>query len=176
MSTNVFWAGTVSGKKVVSIFNNPTGQTGSNTPLNNPLNSLDRIYFDTRFEYFNILWKTNFVQSYSNIEVNTDENNKKGKSAPNFPNHGTNIYTIANHNFGFVPCAILLDSDTNEIIGANTFVQNLNNNSFRLATLMMDSTKFYIKENYFVRLEPLSYVTKRYTILAFNNIANVPTI
>jgi hypothetical protein len=70
----------------------------------------------------------------------------------------------------------LLDSDTNEIIGANTFVQNLNNNAFRLATLMMDSTKFYIKEEYFVRIQPLSFVTKRYTILAFNNIANVPTI
>ena len=65
MTTNVLWAGTTGGKKVVSIFNNPTGQQGSNLPLTNPTTYLNRIYFDTRFDYLNIISKTDFVQNYS---------------------------------------------------------------------------------------------------------------
>jgi len=176
MSTNVLWAGTVSGRKIVSIFNNPVGQTGSNTPLNNPTANLSRIYFDTRFSYLNIVSKVDFVQSYPLIELNTDPNNSKGKSAAAYPKTGSIIHTITNHSLGYVPAAILIDYDTREIIGSNMFVQNLDNNSYRTATLMMDNQNIYIKENYLVRNVPLGALTRRYTLLICNNDATVTLV
>jgi len=176
MSTNVLWAGTVSGRKIVSIFNNPVGQTGSNVPLTNPTANLNRIYFDTRFEYLNAIYKTDIVQSYPYVELNTDSNNNKGKSAAEYPKQGSVIYTITRHNLGYVPATILIDYDTREIIGSNMFVQNLNNNSYRTATLMMDSVNIYLRERYLVRNEPLPALTRRYTLLVFENIADVTPV
>lgn len=176
MSTNVLWAGTVSGRKIVSIFNNPTGQTGSNVPLNNPLPNLNRIYFDTRFDYLNVITKTDFVQSYPLVELNTDSNNNKGKSASEYPKQGSVIYTITSHNLGYVPAAILIDYDTREVIGSNMFVQNLNNNSYRTAGLMMDSVNIYLQERYLVRNEQLPALTRRYTLLIFENTAEVTLV
>ena len=167
MTTNVLWAGTTGGKKVVSIFNNPTGQQGSNLPLTNPTTYLDRIYFDTRFDYLNIIQKTDFVQNYSLVTADPD---------PTVTTKNTNEYTIAIHNFGFVPAAILIDYDTREIIAGHTYVQLVNNNSFRIATLAMDSTKFYIKERHIVNIDSLTSLTRRYTLLAFENPATVPSI
>ena len=166
MTTNVLWAGTTGGKKVVSIFNNPTGQQGSNLPLTNPTTYLNRIYFDTRFDYLNILWKTDFVQNYSLVTANPD---------PTVTTRNTNEYTIAIHDFGYVPAAILIDYDTREIIAGHTYVQIANNNSFRIVSFAMDSTKFYIKERNIVNIDPLTTLTRRYTLLAFENTASVPS-
>jgi hypothetical protein len=176
MSTNVLWAGTVSGRKIVSIFNNPVGQTGSNVPLNNPTANLSRIYFDTRFNYLNIVNKIDFVQSYPSVELNTDENNNKGKSASAYPKIGYSVYTITSHSLGYVPAAILIDYDSREVIGSNMFVQNLDNNSYRTATLMMDNQNIYLKENYFVRNVLLPALTRRYTLLIFSNNATLTAV
>jgi|Laugresbdmm110sn_1035088.scaffolds.fasta_scaffold13477_2 hypothetical protein len=166
MTTNVLWAGTTGGKKVVSIFNNPTGQQGSNLPLTNPTTYLNRIYFDTRFDYLNIIQKTDFVQNYSLVTADPD---------PTVTTKNTNEYTIAIHNFGYVPAAILIDYDTREIIAGHTYVQIVNNNSFRIVSLAMDSTKFYIKERNIVNTDSLTTLTRRYTLLAFENTASVPS-
>ena len=166
MTTNVLWAGTTGGKKVVSIFNNPTGQQGSNLPLTNPTTYLNRIYFDTRFDYLNIIQKTDFVQNYSLVTADPD---------PTVTTKNTNEYTIAIHNFGYVPAAILIDYDTREIIAGHTYVQIINNNSFRIVSLAMDSTKFYIKERNIVNTDSLTTLTRRYTLLAFENTASVPS-
>ena len=166
MTTNVLWAGTTGGKKVVSIFNNPTGQQGSNLPLTNPTTYLNRIYFDTRFDYLNIIQKTDFVQNYSLVTADPD---------PTVTTKNTNEYTIAIHNFGYVPAAILIDYDTREIIAGHTYVQIVNNNSFRIVSLAMDSTKFYIKERNIVNANSLTTLTRRYTLLAFENTASVPS-
>ena len=166
MTTNVLWAGSTGGKQVVSIFNNPAGQQGSNLPLTNPTNYLNRIYFDTRFDYLNILWKTDFVQNYNLISADPD---------PTVTIKNTNEYTVAIHNFGYVPAAILIDYDTREIIAGHTYVQLVNNNSYRIASLAMDSTKFYIKERHSVNIDSLTSLTRRYTLLAFENPATVPS-
>jgi hypothetical protein len=176
MSTNVLWAGTVSGRKIVSIFNNPDGQTGSNVPLNNPLPNLNRIYFDSRFEYLSITSKTEFIQAYPSIDVNTDPNNNKGKEASEYPKQGTNTYTIFRHNLGYPPAVVVIDYDTRELIGSNMFVQNLDNNSYRTATLMVDTTNVYLKEKYFVRRVGLPAITRRYTLLIFENTAQVTLV
>ena len=74
-----------------------------------------------------------------------------------------------------MPAAILIDYDTREIIAGHTYVQLENNNSFRIVSLAMDSTKFYIKERNIVNKDSLTTLTRRYTLLAFENPATVPS-
>ena len=57
MTTNVLWAGNIQGQQVVSIFNNTTEDQGNNNPLLNRYDYLDRVYFDSRFDYLNILYQ-----------------------------------------------------------------------------------------------------------------------
>jgi hypothetical protein len=173
MSTNVLWAGTVSGRKVVSIFNNPVGQTGSNVPLNDPLPNLNRIYFDSRFDYLNIISKNDFTITYPYLELNTDPNNNKGKSASEYPRQGSTLHVITRHNLSYPPAVVLIDYDTREVIGSNMFIQNIGNNSYRTATLMVDTLNVVIKETYLVRVQPLPSMTRRYTLLIFENTAAV---
>lgn len=168
MTTNVLFAGTTSGRKVVSIFSNPAGQAGSNLPLNTPTTYLDRVYFDTRFDYLNILWKTEYVQSYPLIAADVTN--------PALILKGTNLYSIGMHNFGFIPAAMLIDYDTREVIASNMYIQTVNEKSTRIASFLMDDTRFYIRERYRVQYEDLPALTRRYTLIAFSNPGNVPTI
>jgi hypothetical protein len=39
----------------------------------------------------------------------------------------------------------------------------------------MDDTKFYIKERHTVNIDSLNSLTRRYTLLAFENPASVPS-
>jgi hypothetical protein len=43
--------------------------------------------------------------------------------------------------------------------------------SYRAASFLIDSSKFYIQENYYTKDAPLPSITRRYTILAFNKSA-----
>jgi len=174
MPTNVFWAGNVSGTKVVSIYNNPDGAVGNTAPLLEPNVYIDRIYFDTRFDYLNIVSKVTFIKSYPYIEPYSNGTNAKGKDPTEFPKKGYNIYTITSHGLGYTPAGILLDSDTREVIGSNMIIQNIGNDSIRHIGLIADSTNFYIKENYFVRRQALTTLTRSYTLLIFNNTAESP--
>ena len=175
MTTNVFYAGRFGGTNVVSIFTNPAGQTGSNTPLSNPTTNLNRILFDTRFDYLNIVYTSNFVRTYNFVDVNRQSSGKKGKSSAEVPIQGDSLTTVASHGLGYIPGAILVDFDTREAISGNSFIQNEDNASFRFIYLFADENNFYIKEKYFVRLLPLPSLTRRYTIYAFNNPATVPS-
>lgn len=175
MSTNVLWAGKLGSRGVVSIFSNPAGQTGSNTPLNNPLDYLSRVYFDTRFNYLNIVAETEFSRLYSFVDVNRQSTGKKGKSSEQVPIEGQNTVKIYDHNLGYTPGCILYDLESNDALSGNVFVQNVDNTSFRLLYLLADENSFYIKEKYFVRLKPLPSLTKKYRLLVFNNPATVPS-
>jgi hypothetical protein len=157
--TNVLWAGNVEGAPVVSIFNNPSGYEGNNYPVYNRFDSLDRIYLDTRFNYLDVKWTLDFSYKFESVP--------KGSS-------GELLTTVAYHNFGYPPAAILLDTDTREIISNNSYIQTVNYTSFRTASFIIDSTKFYIKENYENKNDLLESLTRRYTILAFSQSAQVP--
>lgn len=157
--TNVLWAGNIAGAPVVSIFNNPPNNEGNNYPVYNRFDSLDRIYLDTRFDYFDVKWSLDFSYKFENINAGST---------------GQIINTVAYHNFSYPPAAILIDTDTREIISNNNFIQIINYKSFRTASFLIDSTKFYIKENYDNKNEILTSLTRRYTILAFSQTAQVP--
>lgn len=164
MTTTVLFAGKVSGKNVVSIFSNPEGQGGSNLPLTSPIANLNRVYFDSRFEYLNIISENNFVQTFPEVIY------------PGSLDKVTREYTVGIHNLGYKPVCMLIDYDTREIVASNMFVQIVNDRSYRKIGLMADTQNFYIREQYYVDGDDLPALTRRYTLLTFNNTAEVPTI
>ena len=155
MTTNVFWAGNVANVAVVSIFNNPTGEEGNSKPLTDRFNNLSNIYFDSRFKYISLESQFSFTHNYANVSTG---------------NSGNTLTTVAYHNLGYPPAAIMLDVDTREILTNGNFVQALNYSSYRTVSLLIDSTKFYIKENYSTSID-LPAMTRRYIIFAFSNTA-----
>lgn len=165
MPTNVFYANS----SVVSIWTNPDNLSGDNTPLNNHLNNLDRIKFDSRLDYLNIVGVQNFTISLGFVDINRVNSGKKGKDSSLIPIEGSSITNIATHNFGYVPGGILVDRDTNQALAGNFFITNNDNTSFRMLYLLADSNYFYIKDKYFVRISPLQAQTKSFTLYILNN-------
>ena len=157
MSTNVFWAGNVANVAVVSIFNNPAGEEGNNKPLTNRFDNLANIYFDSRFKYISLASQFGFTFNYANVGAGTA---------------GNTITTVAYHNLGYPPAAIMVDIDTREVLTNGSYIQSLNYDSYRTVSLLIDSTKFYIKENYSSVTTDLPSMTRRYNIFAFNNTAD----
>jgi hypothetical protein len=157
MSTNVFWAGNVANVAVVSIFNNPTGEEGNNKPLTNRFDNLGNIYLDSRFKYISLASQFGFTYNYANVSVG---------------NTGNTITTVAYHNLGYSPAAIMVDIDTREVLTNSNYIQTVNYNSYRTVSLLIDSEKFYIKENYTAIDSALPSMTRRYTIFAFINTAD----
>ena len=157
MSTNVFWAGNVANIAVVSIFNNPVSELGNNKPLTNRFDNLSNIYFDSRFNYINVASQFEFAFEYVNISAGNSSNT---------------LTTVAYHNLGYPPAAIMVDADTREILTNGNYIQILNYDSYRTVSLLIDSDKFYIKENYTSISTDLPSMTRRYIIFAFTNTAD----
>jgi len=174
MTTKVFYAGKIGTRAVVSIFSNPTSQAGSNVPLNNPTANLSRVFFDSRFDYLENIVSVNFVKYHDLIQPSSTSPTKKGKVGIASPIDGFSTTTIFNHNFGYIPSAMIIDSATNLALPANYFLQNVKNNSFRVISLLADTSNIYLREKYFVRIDSLPSLTKQYRLLVFDNIANIP--
>jgi hypothetical protein len=164
MTTTVLYTGNVNTSPVVSIFTNPAGFSGNNAPLFNPTNYLDRIYFDSRFEYLNVVYYGTFTTVYDAVTADP----------AGTPLRSSSYKTTVIHNFGYAPSAILVDIDNREIIGAQTFVQSVNS-SYRVASLQMDTDKFYIRDRYYVLGDSLPSITRRYAIIVFQHPATVPS-
>lgn len=157
MTTNVLWAGNIAGAPVVTIFNNSSEEEGNNKPVYNRFDNLDKIYFDSRFNYINLVWQLDLTFGFSA--------RSRGSS-------GQNITTIGYHNLGYTPAGILIDSDTREIVTNNNYIQIVNLDSSRKVSLLIDSVRFYLKEDYESPSVDLPSLTKRYTIFGFNIQAN----
>jgi len=148
MSTNVFWAGNVSGEYVVSIFNNPEDKEGDNAPLTDLENNIDRVYFDSRFKYLNIIINKNITVNYPEIQAG----DYKKETALN---------TIYMHNHEYPLSAVLVDDETGEIVTTAKIQNN------RTATFLIDDNRYYLKYDWEVTDTVLPEVTKTYTLLAF---------
>jgi hypothetical protein len=77
--------------------------------------------------------------------IKAKNSGKKGKNSTLIPIEGDKIFTAYEHGLGFTPVGILYDLDTNQAISGNTFLQNIDNTSFRLLYLLSDNNYFYIK-------------------------------
>lgn len=165
MSTTVLYAGNVRNRPVVSIFTNPEGQQGSNLPLNNPTAYLDRIHLDTRFQYLQILDIKNFTQTFPTVEASPVGN----------PNSVITDYEITSHAFGYPPACFLVDYDTREVVLSNDYTQIINDRSFRVISLVVDSNKYYIRERTYSDADIIPSITRRYSLIILDNTAEVPS-
>ena len=66
----------------------------------------------------------------------------------------------------------MVDIDTKEVLTNSNYIQALNYDSYRTVSLLIDSEKFYIKENYNTGTTSLPLMTRRYNIFAFTNTAD----
>jgi hypothetical protein len=155
--TNVFWAGNVANVAVVSIFNNPVSEEGNSKPLTDRFNNLSNIYVDSRFKYISLESQFLFTYNYANVSAG---------------NSGNTLTTVAYHNLGYPPAAIMIDIDTREVLTNSNYIQIINYDSYRTISLLIDSEKFYIKENYNTITSNLPSMTRRYNIFAFTNTAD----
>lgn len=176
MTTKVFYAGEVPGSPVpvLSIYKNPPNSFSSDAPILQPYNNLDRVYYDSRFKYFNIIQTVNFTKPFISLEVISSlAVTKKGKTGSDVPIERNIITTLSYHNLGYTPAALLYDAETKEAICGHNIVQNVGN-SFRVIGLTIDSNFVYMKEKIFVYRDRLPSLTKKYTLLIFKQSAAVP--
>lgn len=164
--TTVFYANS----NVVSIWNNPESNFGDDAPLYNPFNYINRIKYDSRFDYFNIIYSANFTLSFSYTE---NPNYIPGKKFPELIS--SSIINVGTHNLGYVPGFILLDRESRQAITGNNFTINSDNSSFRLLYAMADENYYYVKILNYVGASPLLATTKRFSLFGFNNLATVGT-
>ena len=163
MSTTVLYAGNVSNRPVVSIYTNPVGQQGSNVPLNNPRNYLDRIHLDTRLDYLQVLEVKNFTQTFTTVEA----------SPPDNPNSVITDYEITSHSYGTTPACFLVDYDTREVVLANDYTQIVNDRSYRVVSLVVDASKYYIRERTYSAGDILPTITRRYSLIILDKPADL---
>jgi hypothetical protein len=162
--TTVFYANA----NVVSIWNNPQANIGDDTPLYNPSNFLDRVKYDSRFDYLNITYIGNFTLSLGYVE------NAAYEAGQKFPQIiSTDLYNVGTHGLGYVPGFLLLDRETRQAIAGNNFNINSDNSSFRLIYALADEDYFYIRIKNCAGKSPLLATTKRFTLYGFNNPATV---
>jgi hypothetical protein len=135
--------------------------------LYDPINNINLMKFDTRFNYLNIVRDATFDLKYPFRDVNRQPSGKKGKSSSLVALQGTETYKVIDHGLGFTPAAILVDTATNRSIAGNVFAQNVDNTSFRIIYLTVDANSFYIKERFFVRQNSLPELSKTYKLYMF---------
>jgi len=135
--------------------------------LYDPINNIDLMRFDTRFNYLNIIKEATFNLTYPFRDVNRQPSGKKGKDSSLVPIQGTTRYKVIDHGLGFTPAAILVDQATNRSVAGNVFAQNVDNTSFRITYLSVDASSFYITERHFVRQNSLPQLSKTYKLYMF---------
>jgi len=136
-------------------------------PLSNPLGNLDRIYFDTRFDYMHIVKTIDVSQSFVSENV-TASCGKKGKNCADIPRQGTRDYVLGTHGQSYTPTILLYDITNGRALTGTMFIQVVSNNSFRLCNIRVDSNKVYLKEKWFVRSNNLPAITQNFRIYIFN--------
>lgn len=144
---------------------------GDDNPLYNPTGYINRVFFDTRFDYLNIVGQTDVSVNFDYQEV-TQNCGKKGKDCSLIPRAGTNTFTLAAHGRDYRPAIAIFDLQTSRGVAGNRFIHAVNNTSFRLVWVLIDDTYVYLRERWFVRQTALPAKSVNLRIYYFNKPAN----
>lgn len=140
-------------------------------PINNPYGYINRIYFDTRFDYLNIV--NTFAASidfpYQGV---TQECGKKNKDCSLVPRTGTTLYLLGYHGQSFIPAIIGYDLNTKKAFCGDQIVQVNGDSTFRLFQLLVDGNAVWIKELWYVRGQPLQANSFNFKVFIFNKPAS----
>ena len=136
-------------------------------PIADPLSYINRVYFDTRFDYMHIVKNIQVSKDFVKEDV-TESCGKKGKNCADIPRQGVREYNLGAHGQTYKPAILLYDMDNKKAITGTSFIQNISNNSFRLCSVRVSSTNVYLKERWFVRSETLTAISKNFKIDILN--------
>ena len=168
--SKVLFAGKIPGtnpvQTVTSIY-----EGGDDNPLFSPTSYINRLFFDTRFDYLTIVGHAS-VSVYFTAEQTTQNCGKKNKSCSLIPRTGVNTHVLHTHGLGYRPAIALQDIGTGRGVAGNRFIHAVNNTSFRLVTALIDDTYVYLRELWFVRQTALPAKTVNMRIYYFNKPAN----
>jgi hypothetical protein len=136
-------------------------------PLSNPTAYLDRLYFDTRLDYMHLVRTIDISVAFPGEGVTTDCG-KKGKNCADIPRQGTRDYDLGAHGQSYTPTCLIYDRDNGRAITGTMFIQTVSNNSFRLCSLRVSTSRIYIKEKWFVRSNNLDATNRNFRVFVFN--------
>lgn len=136
-------------------------------PLTAPNTNLNRMYFDTRFDYMHVVKTLSVSQEFVREDVTTDCG-KKGKNCADIPRQGTRDYSLGAHGQNYAPTIMMYDIDSGRALTGTMFIQVVSNNSFRLCNVRVDATNIYLKERWFVRSNNLTETSRNFKIYVFN--------
>jgi hypothetical protein len=168
--SKVLFAGKVPGSNpvqtVASIY-----EGGDDNPLYNPTGYINRIYFDSRFDYLNIVGQTDVTVNFD-YQQTTQDCGKKGKDCSLIPRSGTNNFILHAHGQNYRPAIAVFDLGTSRGVAGNRFIHAVNNTSFRLVWVLIDGIYVYLRERWFVRQTALPAKSVNLRIYYFNKPAN----
>lgn len=150
------------GQNVISIY-----EGGDNAPLSNPSAYINRMYFDSRFDYLSLVATIDTSVSMP-FEGITTQCGKKGKSCAAIVRSGSRSYVIAQHGQTYVPSVLIYDLSNNRALTGSQFIQSISNTSFRLCNVVVDGTNIYLRERWFVRYNDLPAYGVNYRIYILN--------
>lgn len=136
-------------------------------PINNPYTNIDRIYFDTRFDYLNIVKSFSASISFP-FENVTETCGKKGKDCALVPRSNIRMILLGAHGQNYIPAVIGYDLTTNRALCGDQIVQVNGVSSFRLFQLLVDENNIWIKERWYVRGQPLQANDFIFKVFVFN--------
>jgi hypothetical protein len=136
-------------------------------PIADPLNYINRVYFDTRFDYMHVVKTIQVSKDFVKEDV-TQSCGKKGKNCADIPRQGTRDHNLGAHGQTYKPAVLLYDTGSNKAITGTTFIQIVSNNSFRVCSVRVDSSNIYLKEKWFVRSNNLTAISKNFKIDILN--------
>lgn len=166
---------------LISIYKSSTTLDGDH-PLRDPYNNYENIYFDTRFDYFNIPGNI----TYSTVTINfayrpnrTVRRRKKPgrtrkKRTVHVPISGQNKQTILAHNLGKIPIAICYAAG-GAYFGGTTIIQSVGTGSFRTAWISADANNLYLNERWYTVFNPLGAFSLTLFCYIFNEPASLIT-
>lgn len=136
-------------------------------PINSPYQNLDRIYFDTRFDYLNIVHSFSASVSFP-FENVTETCGKKGKNCALVPRTGVILTHLGYHGQNYIPAVLGYDLDTKRALCGDQIVQVNGSTTFRLFQLLVDQNSVWIKQRWYVKGVALQANSFNFKIFIFN--------
>ena len=169
---------------LISIYKSSTTLDGDH-PLRDPYSNYENIYFDSRFDYFNI--PGDIV--YSSVPVTLGYRPKRSvrrrkkpgrtrkKRWVDVPISGYSKSLLLTHGLGKIPIVIAYEPG-GAYFGGTTIIQKEESggaSSFRTAWISADSDKLYLNERWYTYKQPLSPISLNISCYVFNEPAKVIT-
>lgn len=133
------------------------------TSSTNALNNIEQIKFSSYFfDYLEIVSVSSTTKSFS---ARTADYHSGGKKDDPYylPYYGSTEQTLVTHNLGYTPAFSCFDND--EVVNSIVFIEY--GSSFRVLQVIADSTRVYVKENYFVYENNIPSISRDFNVQVF---------